>query len=613
MHKFALDKDIINALSDNLRGSGGGPVLFQDKENNWHAYQGELHSLYIGPTGKGKSQYGINPLIRSLITNGESIVMEDPKGECTAYFQHLQAEGLVPEDAKITILDMTRPNESMGYNVFSYLFELLRSKDIGDNQLGETFAAELVDAICTESSNLKDSSFWNNCSKSLFSGLINLFYEMADVNDVPTMSYFTEILNSASPDILKNGDFIDALCQIFDSEGIAVNDINVFTKSKTNSLPMYNTVFRDIRTTYISDLNKMQRGSAINAFMSHNDFRISDLDLNRQNIIMIIKPDNFKAYDVIVSIMISQLSQFLISKADNYYEERKLPVRVNFIREELGNIGGSIPNLPQLMTAGRSRNIRLHLVLQNLHQLDKVFKEMAPTILANIGVTVAFGCEDQHTKRLLSERCGHYYSEFDPSIEQPVIRPEDIGKMRVGQALVFLPGGIVYVSDLAQIRKPATYRLNREAYLVNKELSSNDLRESFNNFLDRAFVKKYAYLITGRIPKVTEQELDLLSTVIPPNFSSGYDNRCLLWGILALLYHKRFIAESDFHLLDVFKEGIPFSIPNKSSKRHNSWLIWALKELKLCDFSVTQFDGTLLFNHKKASAKRKLLDDYEVD
>ena len=584
MNKFAEYETIMNALCSYGHKTGGGPVVYQDENNIWHPYTGEQHALYVAPTGKGKSQYGIFPLLKSLIENGESVVLVDPKGECTGYFQHLQDQGLVSSDANITIIDMTNPEKSMGFNIFDYPFDLLKSNDSKDRQLGDSFVYDLVNATCIESSNLNETSFWNNCSKSTLSGLTYLFSKMAGSNSYPTPSFFNTIMNQASSDIIENAKYLDKLCEVFDpEEGNATNNLGVYTNSQIKGT-FVNTVIRDIRTTFLSDIRKWQGDSAIDTLMSHNDFSISNLDLDKQNIIIIIKPDNFEICDMITGVFISQLSQYLIAKADNYYDDRRLPIRFNFILEELGNIGKAIPTLPQLMTAARSRNVRLALVLQDMQQLDFIYKENARTILSNIGVTIAFGSEDPHTRQLLSARCGHYFSDYDPSRESLVLRPEDIGKMRVGQALIFLSGGVVFVSDLAQIRDAAGYRLNRDAFLIHKSPSSDDAKERFQVFFDNAILHKYKYLLDEECPSASANEIKAITSGKIKPRQSTYSDEAFQWGILALLYQKRFGIDANFHFNDVFNKGIPFDIPHQANDQHYSWLVRAMNELDLKDY-----------------------------
>ena len=60
----------------------------------------------------------------------------------------------------------------------------------------------------------------------------------------------------------------------------------------------------------------------------------------------------------------------------------QLPVRVNFILDEFCNLP-AIPDMPAMISAARSRNMRFFLVAQSKHQLLRKYGEDADTIKGN--------------------------------------------------------------------------------------------------------------------------------------------------------------------------------------------------------------------------------------
>lgn len=79
-------------------------------------------------------------------------------------------------------------------------------------------------------------------------------------------------------------------------------------------------------------------------------------------IIYIILPDETPIYEELAGMLISQLMNHYIYIAENLWSG-KLPIRINFCLDELGNIGESISNLPHLLSAGRSRNVRVCMII----------------------------------------------------------------------------------------------------------------------------------------------------------------------------------------------------------------------------------------------------------
>ena len=94
--------------------------------------------------------------------------------------------------------------------------------------------------------------------------------------------------------------------------------------------------------------------------LGEDDLDILALDVEKPFAIIIITPEETDVYSQLAGILISQVSQHLIRIA----QERggRLPIRVNFILEELGSVGKSIQSLPFLLVASRSRNIRMMLI-----------------------------------------------------------------------------------------------------------------------------------------------------------------------------------------------------------------------------------------------------------
>ena len=118
-----------------------------------------------------------------------------------------------------------------------------------------------------------------------------------------------------------------------------------------------NDTLNSILSSTYQPLNTFIKNPGLMKMMTSDEFKISSLDGNRKVAIYIITPDETDSYATLSGILISQIMSHYIKLAHDKYSGR-LPRRVNVCIEELGNIGASIVNLPTLMSAGRSRNIR---------------------------------------------------------------------------------------------------------------------------------------------------------------------------------------------------------------------------------------------------------------
>jgi type IV secretion system protein VirD4 len=90
-------------------------------------------------------------------------------------------------------------------------------------------------------------------------------------------------------------------------------------------------------------------------------------------------------------------------------KERALPVSVNFVLDEFCNIP-KIPDMPSMISAARSRNMRFYLVAQSIHQLRSRYGEDADTIKGNCDNWVFLTSKELALLNEISELCGSVYA-----------------------------------------------------------------------------------------------------------------------------------------------------------------------------------------------------------
>ena len=123
---------------------------------------------------------------------------------------------------------------------------------------------------------------------------------------------------------------------------------------------------------------------------------------------------------------------------------------MNIILEELGSVGKSIPSLPNLMVASRSRNMRLMLVLQSNAQLVDVYgKSKAETINSCIGITIGFSTNSWETLTEWAQRCGEKQIENSGHvIKEQLITASQLAAMPTGTALVMVDSQYKFIAHL---------------------------------------------------------------------------------------------------------------------------------------------------------------------
>ena len=122
----------------------------------------------------------------------------------------------------------------------------------------------------------------------------------------------------------------------------------------------------------------------------------------------IIVPDEKTTYHFLVTTFIKQAYEVLISEAQKEKNFR-LPVRVNFVLDEFCNIP-KVPDMPAMISAARSRNMRYFLVAQSMHQLKGKYGEDADTIKGNCDNWVFLTSKELSLLQEISALCGEIYT-----------------------------------------------------------------------------------------------------------------------------------------------------------------------------------------------------------
>ncbi len=123
----------------------------------------------------------------------------------------------------------------------------------------------------------------------------------------------------------------------------------------------------------------------------------------KKTAVFVISSDTHTAYDFLLTIFFSQMIQQLYDFAD--LSGGALPVPTYFILDEFANIG-QIPDFDKKISTSRSRKISFSVILQNLDQLEAVYKEAHETILGNCDTHLFLGSNSQKTVEYFSKALG---------------------------------------------------------------------------------------------------------------------------------------------------------------------------------------------------------------
>jgi Type IV secretory pathway, VirD4 components len=362
----------------------GGKVYYDDSTD---------HSLVIGSTGSGKTRSFIMPLIFNLADAGESMVINDTKGELySTTYDYLKNKGY-----EIRVINLRDAFASDGWNPLHLPYKYYKEGNIDEaGDLIENFAKSL-----TKNLSSKDM-YWEKSATSVLSALCYAIIEDAPrESQVNLYSIYNLLVEHGAKDINRRNS-LDLYFQEKPFGNLAKNSYATgsFAKGETRA-----TLFSVLATVI-----KMFSDTGIANLTSHTDFELSDIGKKKTAVFLII-PDEKQSRHELACLFIDQCYMALINSAQ-LMSNGMMPVRVNFILDEFANMP-PISNISNKITVSRSRNIRFYLVLQDFDQLKEKYKEASGTIKSNCTNWVYLLTSDNETAKEISARLGKYTISSD--------------------------------------------------------------------------------------------------------------------------------------------------------------------------------------------------------
>ena len=313
--------------------------------------------------------------------------------------------------------------------------DLFRSENPAD----EDSACELTDNMLAAVYPIvgKEDPFWPSSAKKYAMGIVDFLLENAEESEV-NMSSVNSIMSRAEEKFGMNG-LIKNLVEQLPGDSLAVNQLATYASAP-------NETRGSIAAVALNGIAEFTRNNGMRYLLEDDNLRITEIDCENPVAIYIILPDENDVYDHVAAVLVGQIVDHIYRLAENRYGG-KLVRRFNFILDELGNIGGALTALDKLVTAGRSRNIRMTLCVQNYSQLVSITDySKAETIKSSVGITIAFANNNWDTLEELSKRCGVKVSETGG--QEMLITPNQLAAMEPGQALILIGNRIKYVAWL---------------------------------------------------------------------------------------------------------------------------------------------------------------------
>ncbi len=373
---------IAEAIKRRARVPCGGPVVGSFEDGCVQILDGDSHDMVLASSGRKKTRAFLIPTLESLALAGRSLVVNDMKGEILA----VSAALLEELGYDVLVLDFRSPAASpKRYNPLSLAWEHFAS---GDKDGAASVIRDFADLVYSKVEETTNDAFWPTNAKEFFSGICLGLLECGCPLEAFTLETVFSTMSKSN----------EELRGVFGKLRGTIAEIN--------ASPTLNTA-PDTRRCILSmakgPISVFCSQGGLMDMLSASDFSARDISSGK-TALFIVSPDETGAMAPIVTTVISQLMSELIRLATE--TGGCLDRRVDFILDEFGNLK-PIPGFGHVVSACRSRGLRLHLGLQSISQLEDVYGSAGKeTIVANVYNIVFMGSRQRAALGELSELLG---------------------------------------------------------------------------------------------------------------------------------------------------------------------------------------------------------------
>lgn len=472
--------------------NAGPTIYYRNGVSYYDDSQG--HCAIIGRTGMGKSNTvaGSMGYIKNIMLADESFIMIDPKKEgFNKYATELKAKGY-----DVYCVDFDNPRNSLtDWDPLKVIRKLFNSGNLQDNDFADTMLNEFAISIYPENKNA--DPFWVEAAAEFFKACVYILLEYADDDEI-NLDSIARIMEIADGKMGVNSSYIKEFYNLLDDNSMAKRYLTTYVNSPNDTRMSIFSVAKN-------GIAPFSQSRGIMKLLSNDTLNISSLDMDKPFAIFIAKPDENSTFDAICGFLVTQLTQHFIKLARDKYNGA-LPCKLHVILEELGSLGKAISNLPNLMVASRSRNLRIALILQGYSQLEDIYgKSKAETIYSSIGVTIGFSTNNWDTLTEWSNRCGNkVVYENGMKFSETIVTPNQLAAMPIATALVMISGKWKYICKFPFVERSESRMPEFKNVLDDLPIKTFDMKKIVDKYKEIQRAELFGSQSKRKIPFDTQ-------------------------------------------------------------------------------------------------------------
>ena len=344
----------------------------------------DTHTLIFGATGSKKTRIFCMPTLNMFIRAGESFVVTDPKAEL-----YVRTGGFAKEHGyKTVVLNFRDIGYGDMWDPLALPYEYYRT---GRRDEANNLVNDLAATLSARQKENTTDLLYPLMAETLLTANMYLLFEATAAENAVNMRSLTALCSQAALESLKT---LAGKMSTQNTIGMLFKGTLLGENEKTISSIM------SVLYGMVSIFNLNKR---LTDMLCHNTFDIRMFG-HEKTAVYVIVPDEKTTCHFLVTMFIKQVYEILIGEAQRQ-ASLALPIRVNFVLDEFCNIP-KVPDMPSMISAARSRNMRFYLVVQSLHQLKGRYGEDADTIKGNCDNWIFLTSRERDLLNEMSFLCG---------------------------------------------------------------------------------------------------------------------------------------------------------------------------------------------------------------
>ena len=407
--------------------------------------------MVIGGSGSGKTFRFVKP---NLIQLNCSNIVVDPKDHLAEKTGKLFLE----HGYQVKVLDLVNMLNSDGFNPFRYVET--------ENDLNRMLTVYFNN---TKGNGSRSDPFWDEASMTLVRAISSYLVDFYNPPGSTKEEADSRRKRGRYPAFSEIGKLIKLLSK-GENQDKSVLEVMFETYTKTygtENFTMRNWAdFQNYKDKTLDSVIAVTTAK----FVLFNIQSVIDLtkrdtlDLKtwgtQKTMVYLVIPDNDTTFRFLSALFFSTVFSTLTRQADVDFKGQ-LPIHVRSYLDEFANVG-EIPDFAEQTSTVRSRNMSLVPILQNIAQLQGLYKEKEAwkTILGNCDSLLYLGGNDEETFKFMSGLLGKQTidvrstsrsygqtgsgSTSHQKIARDLMTPDEVGNMKRDECLVRIAGVPVF-------------------------------------------------------------------------------------------------------------------------------------------------------------------------